>query len=49
MSNQYFQIVFHEKDAYLHVYPPTEGGACLKAAEVTQYLDFRNYKSYDVK
>ena len=49
MSNQYFQIVFHEKDAYLHVYPPTEGGACLKAAEVTQYLDFRNFKSYDVK
>ena len=30
MSNQYFQIVFHEKDAYLHVYPPTEGGGNAK-------------------
>ena len=49
MSNQYYQIVFHEENAYLHVYPPVEGGACLKAAEVTQYLDFRNFKSYDVK
>lgn len=49
MRNQYFQLVCREEKAFIHIYPPAEGGTVVKSSEITNYLDFRNLKAYDVK
>ncbi len=49
MRNQYFQLEFKETDAYLHIFPPVDGGAQLKIAEVTEYLGLKKYDKYDIK
>ena len=49
MRNQYFQLEFRETDAYIHIYPPVDGGAQLKIAEVTEYLTSKKYDKYDLK
>lgn len=49
MRNQYFQLEFKETDAYLHIFPPVDGGAQLKIAEVTEYLLAQKYEKYDLK
>jgi len=49
MRNQYFGLVFHGNEAFVHIYPPEDGGERLKINEITAYLDHRNYTSYDLK
>lgn len=49
MRNQYFQLEFRETDAYIHIFPPVDGGAQLKIAEVTEYLGAKKYEKYDLK
>lgn len=49
MMNQYFQLVFHDEQAFIHFYPPEDGGKVLNIKEVTTYLELRNYKNYDIK
>ncbi len=49
MRNQYFQLEFNETDAYIHIFPPVDGGAQLKIAEVIEYLGTKKYDKYDLK
>lgn len=49
MANQYFQLVFRDDQAFLHFYPPTDGGQLLNIKEVTSYLERKNYKEFDLK
>lgn len=49
MRNQYFKFVFKEGNAYLHFYPPLDGGETLGVREVTSYLEHRKYGNYDLK
>ncbi len=49
MNNQYFQLVFREGQAFLHIFPPKEGGAPLSIKEVTAYLDLESFHDYDIK
>lgn len=49
MNNQYFQLVFREGQAFLHIFPPKEGGKPLSIKEVTAYLDLENFHDYDMK
>lgn len=49
MKNQYFQIVFREEEAYLHFFPPVEGGQKVKINEITEYLNLKRYDKYDMK
>lgn len=49
MRNQYFQLEFKETYAYLHVFPPVDGGAQLRIAEVTEYLTAKRFDKYDIK
>ena len=44
MRNQYFQMVFRDNQAFLHVYPPLDGGMMLKPSEGVDYLSLRNYQ-----
>ena len=49
MNNQYFQLVFRDGQAFLHIFPPREGGKPLSIKEVTAYLDLEKFHNYDVK
>lgn len=49
MRNQYFQLVFKNNRAFLHIFPPLEGGESLNIGEVTAYLDSRKYQNYNIK
>ena len=49
MNNQYFQLVFQDGQAFLHIFPPREGGMPLSIKEVTTYLDLENFHNYDIK
>lgn len=49
MRNQYFQLVFHDEQAYVRIYPSLEGGENLKINELTAYLDRKKFAGYDIK
>lgn len=49
MTNQYFRWVFRDGQAFLHFYPPTDGGEHININEVTAYLELKGYQTYDVK
>lgn len=49
MANQYFQMKFSGGNAYLHVFPATDGGKKLNISEVQDYLKLRQYENYDLK
>ncbi|MBQ1682258.1 MAG: DUF342 domain-containing protein [Agathobacter sp.] len=49
MRNQYFQLVFHDDQAYVHIYPAQDGGENLKINELTAYLDLKKFQGYDIK
>lgn len=46
MRNQYFQMVFRDNQAWIHFFPPQDGGKILQINEVTSYLEMRNYRDY---
>lgn len=49
MANQYFRLIFRDGQAFLHFYPPVDGGEVLDIKEVTLYLEQKNYKNYELK
>ena len=49
MRNQYFQLEFRDRMAYLHVYPPIDGGDMLSISEVMEYLAFHKFDKYDLR
>ena len=48
MRNQYFQMVFRDNQAFIHFFPPRDGGKNVTINEVTAYLEFRKYKEYNL-
>jgi hypothetical protein len=49
MANQYFGLDFHDGQAFVRIYPATDGGELLNIKEVTSYLEKKNYKNFDNK
>lgn len=49
MGNQYFQLVYRDDKAFLHIFPATGEGKKLEIGEVTSYLDSRKYSNYNLK
>lgn len=49
MRNQYFQLEFRDRTAYLHVYPPEDGGEMLSISEVMDYLAANKMDKYDLR
>lgn len=49
MKNQYFKFIFQDESAFLHFYPPSDGGKKVKINEVTEYLNLKRYNQYDIK
>ena len=49
MKNQYFQLEFRDTFAFLHIYPPEDGGKMLSITEVTEYLATNNLEQYNLK
>lgn len=49
MRNQYFQLEYRDTSAFLHIFPPVDGGSRLEITEVLEYLSSKKLDRYDLK